>query len=60
MMMDNIEHLFFGISMIIFGFLGVSWGKNNISNLVVKFVLLAMSGWASWMLATALGYVVKA
>jgi hypothetical protein len=59
MMMDNIEHAFFGFSMIVFGFLGVSWGKNNISNLVIKFVFLGMSAWASWLLANALGYIVK-
>jgi hypothetical protein len=57
--MDNIEHLFFGITMVIFGLMGVVWNKYSATNLFLKIVFLAMSGWASWMLATALGYVVK-
>lgn len=57
--MDNIEHLFFGISMIVFGFIGLFWTSKNFGNVVIKFGMLAMSGWASWLLFTALGYIVK-
>ena len=50
---------FFGVAMVIFGFMGVIWTSSNWVNTFTKFVFLGMSGWAGWLLATALGYVVK-
>jgi hypothetical protein len=57
--MDNIEHLYFGVAMVIFAVLGVGWNKGNTTNLFLKIVFLGMSAWSSWLLASALGYIVK-
>lgn len=51
--------IFLGISVVIFLFLALVWTKKTWTNFMFKALFFGMGGWAGFLLASSLGYIVK-